>query len=242
MAELVFKDGVFLLGAKDFSGQHNQMAWDASCDQQEITAFGDGTRKRLPGLLDVTGSLTGFYNSDSASTGGYDADAFSGVGSSDYPKVVAFGPDTKSTGKPMYFGNFNQASYRVGGTIGEVHTVDLTFEAHGDRMVLGTVAYNGSTTASANGPAITLGAASSVQSLYGAVNCLHLDGTLDIAIVSDTASTFPSGTTRMSFTQLTTQGAEFISTAGAITDTAYRVELTYTGSSGYEAVVTLGIR
>ena len=94
-----------------------------------------------------------------------------------------------------------------------------------------------------SGTGIQLGAVSATQSVHASLHALTVSGgTLDVTVESDTASGFPSTTTRITFAQITAVGSEFASAAGAITDEYWRVDFTVGGGGTFDFVVCVGIK
>lgn len=98
----------------------------------------------------------------------------------------------------------------------------------------------------ANGSAVTLGAVASGRSVYAAFHVFGVAGsstpTMLCKVQSAPLSNFASPTDRITFTNATAVGAELKSTAGAITDTFWRVVYSFTGTTPvFGAAVVAGI-
>jgi hypothetical protein len=253
MAKQVFKDGRVLVGGEDFSGQYNSIDFSINSEMQDATVFNSTTRVRVPTLTDFTMNLTGFYSASTAtanSTSSTDEASFDSVNFADIgstvDKILTLAANTMSTGDIAYFMKGVKASYDIGGAVGDLMKGDSVFQAKNSQIVRGTVAIKDvPSTDSVNGPATELGAVSTAQDLFAVLHVTRAGsttGTLDVIITSDTASTFPSASTRLTFTQVTGPTAEFLSVGGAITDTEFRAELTIGGAApDFDAYVVFGV-
>jgi hypothetical protein len=253
MAEFVMQGAYFVVDGRDFACQFSEASLNYQAELQDRTAICDVTRKRVAGLTDVDWSLTGFWASDTASTDNYssgrppsgedfDQIFFNKVGSTN--SNYAIGLD-KTTGSVSFFGQGINGSYDLGGTIGELLTVNINFQGSGvPSVVRGEVGLSGlSTATSINGPGITLGAVTNETVYACAFVQGSTSGTCDVALVSSTdASDFSGGTTRANFTQFTSTGSEFVSVSGPITDTAWRFEVTQGSSPSFNLLLVLGTK
>ncbi|KKK92871.1 hypothetical protein LCGC14_2698550, partial [marine sediment metagenome] len=61
MAKFALTDAVVILGGRNLSGSLNSVGLEYSADTPDSTAMGDGTRTRLPGLLDVVANHNGYW-------------------------------------------------------------------------------------------------------------------------------------------------------------------------------------
>ena len=254
MAEFVLKDAYFLLDGRDFAPQFNSVTFNYQVELQDRTAISDGTRRRVAGLLDFDGSMEGFWAMTTAST-----DA-AGYASGSYPSDVEFdskffdkiGPDagnsnfaigiTATTGNVSFFGRGIHGTYDIGGAIGELMGVNVSFQGSGSQpLIRGEVALGGySTAASVIGPAVEFGPILDGEKFYGAAFVRGSSGgTADVILVS-TTDNFATTTTRATFTQFTSTGSELVTVAGPIVDTAWRVEVTQGSSPSFNLLVDIG--
>lgn len=237
----VLTDAKVYFGGYDLSGDHNSVALAWGAEEVENTTFGDTTRTRTGGLKTAAAEGGGFWN------GGADNDQqhFDSIGVVDKPVMFA---DSGDAGDAAYFMKAMTASYQIGGAVGELLPFDLSAVATGGTpMVRGTVLYNGTIGATANGTAYQVGAVSATQKLYAALFILDdpagTSPTIDVVIESDDASGFASGTTRITFAQQTARGAVWATpVSGAITDTYWRAAITVGGTSpSFRCAVVIGI-
>lgn len=138
----------------------------------------------------------------------------------------------------------------LGGAVGEMgmmaaalYPADITV---GHRMVRGLLEANRTVTStSSTTGSNTLGAVSSTQKVWASLHVFTLSGTspsITVKVQSDDNSGFSSPTDRITFTAATTRSGQWGSTAGAITDTYWRVNYTVSGTSPSIAfAVSIGI-
>lgn len=255
MAEFVFKNGFFLIDGKDISSQVESMTCQKNVEMQPRDAINSGTRNRVPSLLDWTGSINWFWanealTTDSAADELLDQTLFNLIGSTE--TLVAMGNQANTTGNAVYFTKAISGTYTHGGSVGDIFKGSVDFMGEGEPLLRGVIALSGafssSEVAGDGYSQSNLGAVTSTQKVYAMLQILGSSGgTLDAAVVSSTDDgDFSGGTTRLSFTQVTSTNspsAEFVSTAGAITDTAWRVELVISTSAAnnYDVFCALAI-
>lgn len=248
MAKFIAKDSIILFDKRNISGLLNQVALEYSAELQDVTTFGDTTRNRLAGLLDVGLNINGYWDADSA--GGElsaDLDFFNNIGAAGaVPTTIIPGSGVADT--RGFFFNSREASYNPGATIGEMFAFSIEINSAGP-LISGLVAHNGIVTATANGASITLPAVAAGQSLFAVQHVLNSDGdgsqTLDTLIVSDANDSYGSPITQITFAQVTTlNNAQLLSKAGANADVEYRAEFTVagTGSPSFTVIIVIGIK
>lgn len=247
MAKFVAKDSIILFDKRNISGLLNQIALEYSAELQDDTTFGDSTRSRIPGLLDVTLNINGYW--DAGLDGGElsaDLDFFNNIGAANaVPTTVIPGSGAADT--PGFFFNSREASYNPGATIGEIFAFSIEINSAGP-LVSGLVAHNGILTTTTNGASITLPAVGANQSLFAVQHVVNTDGdssqTLNTLIVSDANDSYGSPITQITFAEVTTlNNAQLLSKSGVNTDTEYRAEMTVagTGSPTFTVIIVIGI-
>ena len=138
MAELVFKDPMVEIGSTeaplDISAYVRSATITYSAELQDKTASGDGTRTRIPGLYDW--SITLGLNQDfSTSVVGIDKLLWSLVGTDNtacyiWVRAKTTAPDPVN---PQFWGKGLLEGYSpISGSIGDLMTVDVTFQAAGN--------------------------------------------------------------------------------------------------------------
>lgn len=244
----VYKNVKVYSGGYDLSGYSNKAELSYEYDEVETTVFGDATHHGIPGLAKLGFSLEGLASADATSTATWESDDIlaARLGSAtNYPMTWA--PQTGADGEPAYFAETLLLSYAPGGAVGEAHAFSASGGGVGTALVRGTIMATGAKTSTANGTARQLGAVSATQKLYAVLHVFAVSGTdptLDVIVASDDAVGMASPTTRLTFTQRTAIGAQFITpVAGAITDTYYRVGWTIGGTNtpNFTFAVVVGI-
>lgn len=129
MAKLVFKDAFLSIGGKVLSTYVESVTLTYTADTPEKTAMADGTRTRLPGLLDW--SLEVNFRQDFADTE-VDSTLFALVGAAS--TALELRPTTAAVGadNPKWTGNMQISSYSpVGGSVGDVAAAPISFVGDG---------------------------------------------------------------------------------------------------------------
>jgi hypothetical protein len=228
----------FSLGAFSRSVEltHKAAALDA-------TTFGNTTKVHLAGLKEINLSFSGYQDYALLAP---DAAFDSKFAIVDAP--VTLSPDGGEVGETAYFFKALHAEYTpMSATIGEMAPFSASASASSGKLVRGVIAATGSKTSTAAGTSQTLGAVSATQSIYAAMHILSVTGTnptLDMIVQSDADDNWGAGaTTRVTFTQATAAGSQFLSAAGPVTDTYWRVSWTIGGTATptFNIVVAIGI-
>lgn len=114
------------LGGTSYTEDMTAFLSEASPEQEidtaEVTVFGDGTKKYIPGLEDATFSLSGFFT--------VEADELM---NSLKRTLVSFRyrPAGTGTGKPEYTGKGFLSSYNLESTVDEALTIEGEFQVSG---------------------------------------------------------------------------------------------------------------
>ena len=168
---------------------------------------------------------------------------WAGLGLSNVPLCVA--PQTGAAGEVCYFTQQVQATYNSGAKVGDLYGIDFEGHSQGNPLVLGTVLENQTKTSSWNGSASQLGAVTAAQNVYAELQVFAVSGTLprlDLLVQSAAASNFATPHTRITFTRATGAGAQYLTAAGPITDTYWRVSATVGGTlPSFAYAVAVGI-
>lgn len=231
MAKFLFKDAVVILKGRDISGELNSMSLEYSADAPDATAFGDGTRVRLPGVLDVVANHTGWWDSVSAADS-LDKDLFDEVGAAE--DNMSMSPDGAQLGETAFSFPTLLASYAPGASHGEVFAFSITINGTGP-LVRGVVMEKSAFGTGANdGTGRQVGAVSATQTVYSIIHATAVSGTnptLDVVIESDaTDAWIGAETTRMTHPQMTAVGSNRQSLIATITDEWWRLVLTVGGT------------
>lgn len=238
----VFKNPNIYVGAYDLSTVFDEVSLAYGYDEVDITTYGDTCRHGIPGLPTTELMMTGPGTIDDDPLGSEDILAAQLIAAQSY--TIA---PLRTAGTTAKFSQMMPFANTVGGTVGEAYRVTATGKGQSYQVIHGRVMATGAKTTTASGTAYELGAVGATQYLYGCLHVLAVSGTdptLDVIIASDDAEGMASATTRLTFTQKTAVGAQFITpVAGAITDTWWRASWTIGGTETptFTFVVSVGI-
>lgn len=234
MAKFVLKNAKVLFEGRDISGELSNIALEYSAETPERTAFGDNTRRRLPGVLDVVATQSGYWDAISA-TDSLDKDLFDRIAAAS--GIMSFSPDGGALGDDGFSFKAQTAVYAPGATHGEVFAFTLTVNGDGP-LIRGTVMENSIFTVTANGTIRDLSpAAVDTDTIYSYVHVTAVSGsspTLDVTVESDELVGFASPTVQLTHPQFTAVGADLQSQVGPIVpnvDVHYRMVMTVGGGS-----------
>ena len=233
MAKFIIDDAVVMYGGRDISGDLNSISLEYSQDLADSTAFGDGGRRRVPGILDVTANHSGWWDSISAADS-LDGDLFAKVGALGAEQMSMTG-EGGTLGDITYSFPVLSAQYNQGGSHGEVYPFSLTVNGN-DPLVRGELFEKSIRTVTANGAARQLGAVAADETVFSVIHVTTLGtGTpvLDVTVES-AASDFAAETVRLTHPQVNDASgvtSNRQSLAGVNTDDWWRMVLTIGGSS-----------
>ena len=234
MAKFVLKNTKVLFEDRDMSGELSSVALEYSAETPERTAFGDNSRRRLPGVLDVTATQSGFWDAVSAADS-LDKDLFDRIAAAS--GIMSFSPDGGTLGDAAFSFKAQTASYVPGATHGEVLAFSLTVNGDGP-LIRGTVMENSVFAVTATGTIRDLSpAAVAADTIYSFVHVTAVSGTtptLDVTVESDELVGFASPTVQLTHPQFTAVGADLQSSVGPIVpnvDVHYRMVMTIGGGS-----------
>ena len=238
MTKFVLKDAKVLFADRDISGELAQVTIELTTATPEFTAMGDDAMRRLPGIMDITATVTGWYDVVGASDD-LDQDLFDEIAAASGLMSVA--ADGGQIGEVAYAFPTQAASYAPGASHGEVMAFALTVNTDGPGL-RGTIMENSDFTVTANGTDRQLAAVLATETIY---STLHVTAfsvtTLDVTVESDTTG-FSSPTTRMTHPQLTAVGSNRQSLVGSVTDDFWRLVMTIGGAGSVTVFGSLAIR
>lgn len=238
MSTQVLINPALLFDGYDLSGQTSRMALTSSAGEVDGTTFASGGwTEGKPGIRRTAFQQEGLW--DGVPT---DEQLFTKLGGA--LVVVSLAHGAAAEGEVGYFAQMHLAEYSPGGAVGEA----FRFSAGGfctGPLSRGTVLHRAARTSTGTGTALELGAATSGQRLSAALHVLAVSGgspTLDVLVQSDDANGMSSPTTRLTFAQATAVGAQWVTAAGPVTDTWWRVSWTIGGSTpSFTFAVLFGI-
>lgn len=226
----VFKNQTVYFDGYDLTGDSNSLTFEQGADALDATTFStDATKKNVPGLLTVSMGLQGFWNSSPVL--GIDTN----IGAAS--KLVSFETlgAAGATDNNSYMFKALVGGYNASGNVDGIFPFSFSAAAAG-RLLRGKFCEKQTgIIATGNGTIRTLGAVSSVKSLYAGMHILAVSGTnptLSLAIKSSATGAFAGEETlRLTMTTATALGSELKSVAGAITDTFWRPTWTIGGTA-----------
>jgi hypothetical protein len=244
----MFNTRLFAASA-DLTGRSNKVSLAAEVEEKDVTTFlaeGDadtGWKKVMGTLASSTLAAEGFW--EAGDEGKVDDEAWANLGS-----VIPFTicPVSGAVGEVAYLLKALRSQYKLGAAVGDV--APWTAGATGSWPVpRGKILHPSGTarTATGSGTAVELAAVTADQYLYSTLHVLSVSGTstptVTVKVQSDVDNTFASPTDQITFTAATAIGGQISRTAGAITDTWFRVSFTISGSSpSFLFVVGLGVK
>ncbi len=239
MATLLNNAGLYV-GEYDLSAVLNEIVLEGDADVLDVTTFGAAYRDYAIGMKGVRFSAAGFYDpvrSDAALNDKWgDAD-----------QVVTIVADN-AVGGMAYLLRGCVPSYRVGGGVGQAGVVNLTGQTTQAPLVQGRALYRSTAAgATATSTALQLGTVASTKSIYATLHVFSIAGTstptLAVKVQSDNASGFSTPIDRLTFTNATAIGSQWVSAGpAAITDDWWRISFTITGTGpSFGFVVAFGI-
>lgn len=246
MSTLTLSDQQAYFDGFKISNSLNSMSVDHTADAPDVTTFGStGNREFVGGLKSVGFSMQGFYNGIET----LDAALHSAIGTVDIP-LTFFPENTSAIGDLAYLMQVLQAQYTINGGIGDPFGFSLSGNNNDSAgLIRGNIMLNDAAiTATGNQTGVQVGAVTATQSVYASLHVYDVSGTstptLGIKIQSDDNAGFTTPTDRITFTDITAVGSEWMQIAGAITDDYWRVVVeTVSGTTpSFGAIVSLGIK
>lgn len=241
MATEVLTDCKIYFEELDLSGAENTIALEHEGEALDDTVFGDTTRSAIGGLLSLGCVGSGFVD---LTDDGIDERIFGEVNLNG--EVMSLVPEGESEGNVGYMFEPILNRYDYSGEIGQLFAFELEATNRGAKLIRSTVlGQELAAAASSQSTARQLGAAAAGQVVYAGLHVLSVSGsspTLDVVLRSDDNSGMTTPTSRITFTQVTTEISEFLSVAGAITDDWWDIDFTIGGSTPvFRFVVLVGI-
>ena len=241
MAAFVIKDGQVYYNEFDISGLLNSVTIDYAGDVPEANVLsGDGTKRRVSGLIDVSISCPGYLDASAADKVIYDR--IGNVIAGD----MTIAPQNPSEGSRAYFLKVNQGTYNILGAVGDVAPFTLDASSNGP-LIRGVVGGVGSKDAGGSGSIFELGAVPAGYKMYAMLHVVGMTGTsptLNVTVASADSKAFTSHTVQndLTFTEVTgTPSHQLLSFDGPETDEFWRVNWAVKSGAEYKIFVALGI-
>lgn len=236
MSPFIIKNGLALYEGFNMSGLTNQASLSHGADIKDTSTLVDDSRLKVGGLLESSVALNGFWDSAEGK------ELFESIGSANGNELFSYIPAGGTIGNRSFSVRMDSSNYTTGTEIGEVFP--FTFEGMGDGpLIRGLLMENQvALAASADGTSRQFAALAAADSMYCGIHVTSFSGTsLIVTIESDDDGSYGAGTTtRMTSKTFSAIGSDFLSVAGAITDTHWRAVMTIV-SGTVDVVITLGI-
>lgn len=246
--EVLYRADILIDGVAA-STDSNKVKVTVSQEKKEVTTFQCTSRRYIAGLNEPQAQASGNYQSG--------AGTLVNITEAKFPSLSSFTACTVQIGHSQVEGDpvdlfaAVPVSMEYDGQDGEVYPFSFdTRNSNGAGAVRGTRLLRAAQTASSgSGTAFQLGAVTSVQSIYAAINVVQTTGTtagVTFTLVSAASSGMGGATTRITFTPGTSAiGAQFTSVAGSITDTWWQARwagFPAGATQGFTAGISAGIQ
>lgn len=237
MGKQIVQGGLALFAGYDLTSDVNAVALSLGADAVEITSLADTSHIFMPGLKTVKASVKGFWDST------IDGVIIDTIGGADVLSLAL----TQAEGGIGFFARQMPAQYQIGDQVDKVFPFSLTVNTEG-QLVRGLImARKSAIAATGHGSPFQVGAVTALQSIYCALHVTKITGTtvsITCALESNADNTFGSPTTHITFdavTDVTEVMAQLLSTAGAITDTWWRLKYTISGTGSFDFTALAGV-
>lgn len=216
----------------DLTSALKDASWQIQTDALEKTAWGDAAHVFRAGLDSISISASGHQSHDDTEADGI---LSSELGTDE--SIIAMGMDVSAEGDVMYVAQGLMTQYTpLQGSVGDQAAFGIAAQGGGSWFRGKLLADKASRTTSTATTGIQLGTIAASKNMHASLHIFSASGTsptLDVIIQSDDNSGFSSPTTRMTFTQASAAGAEFLGpTAGpGGSDDYWRVSWTIGGSA-----------
>lgn len=234
-----WKEATILIGGFDASGQARSFDTPAETTERDSTTFASkGFAEQVMGVTRGKFNVGGLQDLDAAALGAY---LDRGVGTQ-YACSVATPGDTAGDVAWVMRGKVTRYGPVVGGTIDMEGAFDLALSSDtvfGRGVLLHPVT---ETDTADDGAAVALAGPDATQRLYVALHVTATTGggTWTVLVESDSADTFGSPTTRVTFDTFTAQGWQLKSVAGDFSsETHLRASWSVTGGTDPTATFAL---
>lgn len=232
-------------GGADLTAASNKVELGAEREEKDVTTFlpeGDadsGFKKVTGGLAQAACAATGFW--EAGDNGKVDDRSWADLGGLTGWTIA---PSSSAAGSLAYLMKAMRGKYIQGGQVGDINPYSADCKSDWP-LVRGLMLHPSGTARSStgNGTAVQVSAVSATQYLYSSLHVLSVSGTatLTATIESDVDNTFASPATQITFTLASAISGEILRTAGAITDTWYRVKYTIGGTGSVLFACSVGV-
>lgn len=240
MAVNLFYDALILHGSVNVSADHNEVKLEQKADIKDVTRFGHTTHINAATLRGLEAEGKGWVQFDDSVTPMLiDGTLYPLIGAASKAYTLA---ESTPDGATAYVGKTTASDYSVNLKNDEIGMFEFKVKCSEKftrgRLILPLT----SRVASGTGTIYQLGALSASQILIANLHVTAFDGsTLDVVVKSNDTNNTTTPTSRITFAQATGVTSEFKTVSGAITDTYWYVDFTFTGNS-FTAAVAAGIK
>jgi hypothetical protein len=231
MGKQILTDVRLYAGGADLTGMSNKAELSGEYEDKDVTTFGSaGWREHMGGLGSAEIAAEGFWEAaDLSKVDDQTWALLGGVG----PWTVA--PNLANVGSLAYFMNAFEASYKFGGSVGDVAPYTSGAKSNWP-LVRGQIGHPNGTprTATGTGSSVQLGAVPAGKQLYAALHVLSVAGTtpsMTARVESDNATGFPSPVTVATFNPATGISSQILRVPGPLTDDWFRFAWTISGTT-----------
>jgi len=241
MSELALIDAFAYVAGHDFTGDTNQLQFQAEAAALDATTFGSGGwMENAYGLKNLGFNMQGFFQS--ATDDAVDPEAFTDLGVAS--RVHTFGDVETETSPAMIF-QAGKSQYQLLGQVGELAPFQLqSVGTDGVGAIRGQLAKAKGVVSAvgALGSGLNLGAVASGKYLYATFHVFSAGTTITVLVESDDNSGFTTAATQQTIGPITTRGGTWMTrVAGPITDTWYRMRVSaITGSFTVAGAIGIG--
>lgn len=241
LQEFLLSDALIVIGPYNISGDANEVKVEQKNDMLESTVFGHTEHRFVASTLrELSAEGKGFVQFDDVSVPkAVDYNLFNELNATE--KALTIG-QTKSDGAYCFLGKGLVADYSPHLKVDALG--EFTFKLQGNRNTRGRVALPlvSRTATSGNGTIYQMGALSATQKMVITVHVVAFTGTtLTLNVNSNDTNNTTTPTLRQAFSGITGVTSNFAEVSGAITDTFWYVDWTFTGTS-FTALVSFGVR
>lgn len=224
MATLVLTDCVALVDKTDLTGYSNKLTVEAMAQVNDVSVFGSDWRTKKACVKESTWSLGGFIDYPTP-----DAELYALLGGANVP--CSFVADSADGAVAYAAAGLLSGFQPIGGPFGGVIEFTAAGQVDGGIgrgfLLLPKQTVAGTTTGTGQ---VFTGGFAATETLGVAIHCMSAGTTATVIVESDDNAGFTSATTRSS-TVVTAAGGTWVTVAGPITDTYFRVRVaSVTGS------------
>lgn len=217
----ILTDATIIADARDLSGESNEVSIEFSRDDLNNTTFRSEGIEHRAGMIDATGSVSGFWNADTD-------EQISDLGTDSVALVIA--PDA-AAGTPCFVLDAKVTNVSRLGAIGELTPFSFQFgNARRTGAAHGRILFNPTTvvTVPVAGTGFQLGSVSGSSSITFHVYVLRADdgGEVDVDIESSATNGWTLPDVEDSIAGLSEGDSASVTVAGPVTNSWWRVNVT----------------